>query len=596
MSSLHPATGIGGRVSGTPRQRHGKFLAPTARRINALPDGSVWHARCIGRRLMYLSMLGAVTFVLLIASANLANLLLARALKRSRELAVHTALGASVGRIVRQLLLESLMLAAIGGAAGVALATAAVRVFAAFAHGPSLTDAIGGDWFDGMTSYEIDGRMLAYAAAATLATGLLFGALPAARLANLDVNAGLKDGANGSRGVRAKSLSSGLLVAEMALAVVLLAGAGVMGRSFFNVYFADTGIDLAGLNAALIDLPLGRYPSAERREAFFSDLEARLGAAPEIAAATLASTLPTTRVPPATYEIEGETRVATDEPRRVGALTIGSRYFAALGTGILAGRDFDGRDTASGAPVAIVNERFAATHWPGESALGKRFRMPSAAAPGEWLTIVGIAPNLAQNDASRQHKGPLIYRPYAQERRSDMWVVARTRTTADVVGGVIQREARALDPELPTLLMSSTALSDYLAFAYQYRGTSGALLAGCAAIALLLAAFGLYAVISYAVTQARREIGVRIAIGASERSVFALVLRQGLLPVGLGLTLGLAASLGVNRLLGSLLVGVSPGDPLTLIVACAVLGAAGVVGCWWPARRAMRIDPIVALR
>jgi putative ABC transport system permease protein len=229
------------------------------------------------------------------------------------------------------------------------------------------------------------------------------------------------------------------------------------------------------------------------------------------------------------------------------------------------------------------------------SALGKRLRFLPPRGSGEWLTVVGIAPNIVQ-DSTRQARDPILYRPYSQERRAAMFVLARSRTTADVVARVIQREVRVLDPDLPTLFPSRSGLNDYLAAAYQYRGASGALFLGCAVFALLLAAFGLYAVITYAVTQQRREIGVRVAIGASERQILALVLRTGLLAVGVGLLVGLAAALVVNRVLASLLVGVSSADPTTPAATCATLLSAAAFGCWWPARRATRIDPAAALR
>jgi predicted permease len=564
----------------------------------SVPHVTTFREMFIGKRatMIYAAMIGAASFVMLITCANLANLLLARALSRSREMAVRVALGAGRGRIARQLLCESLLLAVAGTLLGAGLAALAVSLFARFATGASLSDAIGGDWFNGITSFAIDGHVLTYVAALAIATGLLFGLIPAVRIAQLDVNSGLKDASRAGTRTRAKALSSALLVSQMALAIMLLSGAGVMARSFLNIYFANTGARLAGLNAALLQLPASRYPDGERRSSFLTELSARLGSAPEIESATLSSELPTRDVEMARYTIEGTELVDPNRAPSVGVLTVGASYFETLGTGVVAGRPFEAFDTPSAVPAVIVNSRFAATEWPGESALGKRLRMLGPNGPSEWLTVVGIAPEIAQGDSTRQTKKPLLYRPYDQVRSAVMFVLARSRTTADVVAGVIQREVRTLDPDLPTLFLSRTALRDYLASAYQYRGASGALFLGCAAMALLLASFGLYAVIAYAVTQQRREIGVRIAIGAANRHILALVLQSGFLPLGVGIVLGLVAAFVGNRLLASLLVGVSPADPITLAVACGTLIVAAALGCWLPARRATRIDPVVALR
>ena len=562
--------------------------------------------------MIYAALLGAVTFVLLIACANLANLLLARAMARSREISVRVALGAGRGRVVRQLLLESLLLAALGGIAGCALAEVAVRVFALLAHGPSLSDTIGGDWFDGMTDYSLDGSVLAYVVAVSIATGLLFGLAPARRLGKLDVNSALKDGARGASGARGKQLSALLLTAEVALAIVMLVGAGVMVRSFLNVYSADLGMRMTGLSGALLRLPEPRYPNAAARGAFFADLETRLTAAPEIDAITVASALPTQRVRSVRYEIDGAPPTAMDggsaanagavprppderNPPTVGALAIGPAYFRTLEAPLLAGRELEVRDAGAGAPVAVVNERFAAAMWPGESALGRRFRVIEGDTGGEWRTVVGVAPDVAQNDATRQRKEPLVYLPLDYGAASSVWIVARGRAAVAGAADALRREVRALDATLPFGL-GPFALDDYLAWNYQYRGTSGALFLACAAIALLLASLGLYAVISYSLSQQTREIGVRIAIGATARDILALVFRQGMTPLAIGLAAGLAAAFGVNRLLASLLVGVSPADPLTLAGSCAALVVAAAVGCWLPARRALRVDPVVALR
>jgi hypothetical protein len=276
-------------------------------------------------------------------------------------------------------------------------------------------------------------------------------------------------------------------------------------------------------------------------------------------------------------------------------VTIGPSYFGTLGTALLSGREPDDFDTGSGVPVVIVNERFAADLWPGEEPLGKRLRLLDGTTAGDWRTVIGVAPNIAQNDFTRQRTDPLVYIPYRQDPDATTWVLARARVSPLGLASALQRSVQAIDADLP-ISLGPFPLEEHLAWNYQYRGTSGALFLLCAAMALLLAAIGLYAVIAHSVGQRTREIGVRMAVGATAGQIAKLVLRQGLRPLGLGLILGLLGSLAVNRLLEASLVQVSPADPGTLLVTCAVLMLAAALGCLIPARRATRVDPVVALR
>jgi predicted permease len=544
--------------------------------------------------LIYQAMVGAVGFVLLIACANLANLLLARAMTRSREISVRLALGAPRSRIVRQLLVESVMISSLGGLAGFWLAKWGVRVFALAATGAGLSDQIAGNWFDHILDYSMDYRVFAFVTAISIGTGLLFGLAPARRLSTIDVNAALKDGGRTAGGGRGARLSALLVISEMALAVVLLAGAGVMIRSFLKIYAADIGFNREGLVTALIGLPDARYPTPAAQIAFFDRLKTQVEAMPGVDSVAMGS-LPTggsQRVP---FELAGAAPVDRQQLPSLSALTIGPSYFRTLGTPVLAGREFDDTDRSSGVPVVLVNQRFADAHWPGETAIGKRLRLIRANTPGPWLTVIGLVSTIAQNDPLRPEANAAVYLPYQQQGRASMWVIARTGLPIGSVTGALRKEVQAIDPVLPIQLGPFT-LSDRLAERYQYRAMSGMLFFVCAVAALLLASIGLYAVVAHWVSQRTREIGIRMAIGGSTRDILRLVFEQAMTSLVLGLSIGLAAALLMLPALEAVLIQVSPADPLTLVVTAAALSAAALLGCLIPARRAMRVEPLRALR
>jgi len=548
--------------------------------------------------MIYGSMWGAVGFVLLIACANLANLLLARSISRSREISVRIALGAGRWRIIRQLLIESVMLSTVGGVFAWWIAKWGVRAYELAANPSTLS------WSDHLLDYATDYRVLWYCAAISIGTGLLFGLAPALRLSKLDVNATLKDGGRGvTGGGREKHLSALLVIGEVALAVVLLAGAGVAIRSFLNIYSAGVGVKTANVLIALLQLPDARYPRAEAQISFYDRLKTRLEAIPGVESTAIAVSLPTQGSFTLPYELAGAPPFAEQGRPTLSAMVVGPAYFRTLGAAVLSGREFNDADGVSGVPVAIVNQRFASKYWPGENPLGKRLRLFDVKTPGivvektpeAWLTVVGVVSNIVQNDASRQEFDPLVYLPYREKPGGTMWVFARTRVPPGSLGTAFQREIRAIDSDLPIWLGPFT-LAKRLEENYHDRGIIGALFLIFAAIALLLASLGLYAVIAYSVRQRTQEIGVRMVLGATAREIRKLVLRQGMLPVGAGLIIGLVASLGVNRLLKAQLVSVSPADPVTLVVASSVLILAATLGCLIPARRATKVDPAIALR
>jgi predicted permease len=536
--------------------------------------------------LIYGALWGAVGFVLLIACANLANLTLSRAIGRSREISVRISLGAGRWRIIRQLLIESLMLASIGGLCGWWIAGWGVRAYALADRSWRILD------------YTMDFRVVAYLVAISVGAGLVFGLAPALKLSRLDISGALKDGGRSATGGRGRHLSALLVTGEMALAVVLLAGAGVMVRSFLKIYTADVGVRATNdVIAVELSLPEARYRDATAETAFVDALDARLAAIPGVESAAIASVLPTNHLLMTPYELAGAPPVDAERRPTSGTMSIDPAYFSTLRARMLAGRAFTEFDGASGMPVAIVNQRFAAECWSEESAIGKRVRLYDGQTPGAWLTVVGVAPNILQGGGTTRAFDPLVYLPYRQVPTRAMWVYARTRVPPVSLVPVVRREIQAIDTDLPTGVSAGLwTLADWLAWPHREQNNFTAMFLIFAAIALLLASIGLYAVVAHAVGRRTQEIGIRIAMGATARDVLGLVFRQGMLPVGIGLGVGLAASFVLTPLLKSQLVHVSPTDPVTLLAVSIVLSASAAFGCWIPARRAMRVDPVVALR
>jgi putative ABC transport system permease protein len=541
--------------------------------------------------LIYLAIWGAVGGVLLIACANLANLLLTRAMSRSREVSLRMALGAGRWRVVRQLLIESLVLSTLGGMCGWGMARWGVRAYEVF------DNARVQDWKRDLLDYSMDYRILAYLTAISIGAGVLFGLVPALRLSRLDLHTVLKDGGHGATSGGHRERISGLLViVEVVLAVVLLMGAGVMSRSFLNMSAAYGTARTANTLTMLVHLPEAKYPPyREAYVSFFDRLKPRLEAIPGVESAGIGPA-PTGGVPRGLpYELAGSGSVDAHNRRTVTPVTVGPDYFRTLGATVRAGREFNQFDTASGVPVVLVNQRFASQHWPGGQALGQRLRLFDGETPEAWLTVVGVVSNI-EYDAARQDMAPVVYVPYGQRAGGwDAWVLVRTSISASGIVPALRREIHAVDPEIVVWLGPET-LSDQLAQGlYGNIRNHTMLFLTFAAIALVLASIGLYAVIAHAVSQRTQEIGVRMALGATRRDILALVLR-GMLPVGLGLIIGLAASFPVNRVLSSELVQVSPADPIALVVVSVTLMVSAVVACVIPAHRAMRVDPVVALR
>jgi putative ABC transport system permease protein len=536
-------------------------------------------------RAIFLSMLGAVGFVLLIACANVANLLLGRAVVRSREVSVRMALGAGRWRIVSQLLVESLILSFAGGAIGWLISRGGVHVFDAVAisfRKPT--------WM----KFDMDARAFAFLAAISVGSGVLFGFVPALRLARMNVNVSLREGGRGAgRGRRERHLSSVLVVAEMALAVVLMAGAGLMVRTFLNIYRAPLGINENNVLTMRLPLPEGKYPKPNDQVLFHERLRPRLQSIPGVQWVAISNFLPTGGSSPFPYELEGAPSESQRRPL-LAALVISADYFRVMDVRPLAGRTFTEDDGAVGPPVVIVNERFASKAWRGSSPLGRRLRLFSGSTAEPWLLVVGEVPNIVQNDITPKEIDPLIYIPYRQKPMSDMAIVARTLVPPGTLATSFRQQIQTVDSDLS--VYNLWTMQERLQRNYWIFQTFGVLFVVFAAIALFLASIGLYGVMAHSVSQRTQEIGLRMALGATGNAILRLLFGEGMLRGAIGLGIGVVGAFAVTRMLKAAVLLAVPADATTFVIASMILMLAAALGCWVPARRATRVDPAVALR
>jgi predicted permease len=532
--------------------------------------------------LIWGSLWMASWFVLLIACANLANLALVRTVGRWRELATKLALGAGTGRVIRQLSIECLLAACVAGLLAWRVVVWCVGTW----------DTITASQYQ-VLDYSIDAASLAYLAAITLCAAVLIAIAPVVRIRQIGTAAALKGDARGvSRGARAAHLAGSLVAVQVALAIVLLAGAGLLVRSFTQIVGADTGVGEADRVMTSV-----RFSTPSLRQQYFDRLEAALRTVPGVERVALASTLPVRFAPARPFEVEGRLRQEGEES--IGAVRAGEDYFAVLGVTPIEGRAFGPDDRAATQPVAVVNAGFAERFWPGESAIGRRIR-PTGASP--WRVIVGVVPNVLQSDPLRQTFKPLVYLPLGQEAAglATYWL-ARTTAAPEAVSGTLRVAVESVDSDVPlsnfrTLRQSFAFDRDFMDLEHSELGKYSKVAPIFAGIALLLSAIGLIAVIAHSVSQRTKEIGVRLAMGATGRDIRRLILQEGLSPVAMGVLAGLALSLTVNRVLESQLVGVSPYDPHVMIGAPLILTLIAVAASLLPARRAVAVDPVVALR
>lgn len=551
-------------------------------------------------RIVFLALLGAVGFVLLIACANVANLQLARSAQRAREVAVRVALGASRARVVRQLLVESTLLACIGGVVGLALSTVGVRLF---------DRAVEGSGKPYWIQFTFDPIVFGYLTLICLATGMLFGLAPALQVSKTNVNEILKEGGRGSTGGRrARWLTSTMVVVELSLTIVLLVGAGLMIRSFLKLYSLDIGAKTDHLLTMSIGLPDQKYPRPEQRQIFYESLLTRLQTIAGMQASAIASAIPFGGTDSRRLELDGKPVTAETQMPRVAYVAISPRYFDVVAAPVRRGRVFTETDGGPGAEVAIVNERFAAQHFANEDPLGRRIRLltgdgrtPPPASPStppppqpKWLTIVGISPTIRQGNRQALEPDAVVYVPYRLESYPFMSILTRSQTEAGALTMQVRQAVQAIDAELP--VSNVQTMDQFLAQArWPYR-VFGSMFAIFAAIALVLSAVGIYAVTAYSVTQRTQEIGVRMALGARAGQVSWLILRRGLVQLGVGLAIGLAGAIPLSGVLQSLVVQIPTRDPVTFGAIAGILVAVTIAACLIPARRATRLDPLVALR
>jgi len=541
-------------------------------------------------RLMFLSLMGAVGFVLLIACANVANLLLSRAAKRAPEMAVRVSIGATRWQLARQLLTESVLLSVAGGLVGLLLAFIGVRLFDTVTADPALGRPY---WI----RFTMDPTVLAFLASVCVGTGLLFGLAPALHVMRGNVGELLKEsGRSGSGGMQARRWTSALLAFELALTLVLLAGAGFMMRSFMVLYQFDLGIETADMTVMRIDLPDQKYPSPESRVEFMTRLEERLGATGALPAATIANAFPLGGGAARLLELEERPVDPDTLPPTVTMMLVGARYFQTIGV-TARGRLFGPDDGLPGRDVAIVNERFASMYFPSGDPIGQRIRVTDenvrdSASP--WLTIVGVSPTIRQRGASERDPDPVVYRPFRADPLPFATLIVRAPGGPTQAASVLRGEVQALDPDMP--LVNVRSLDEQLAVGrWPYR-VFGTMFTIFAAIALVLSGVGLYAVTTRSVVERTREIGVRLVLGATPAEIQWMIVRQGALKIAIGLLIGMIGAFGVGRLLSTMLVQTSPTDPITLGGIAVLLTGIAAMACTLPARRACRLDPSVALR
>jgi predicted permease len=546
-------------------------------------------------RLVFLSLMGAVAFVLLIACANVANLLLARSAARTREMSVRVSLGATRARIVRQLLVESVLLACLSGVLGLALASVGVRLFDA------ATQDVGKPYW---IQFTMDWRVFSFFAAICLGTGVVFGLAPALHVSKTDVNEVLKEGGgrSGSGGSRARRWTSVLIVAELALTLVLLSGAGLMMRSFLNLYRLDIGVETANLLTMRLTLPDQKYPTSDVRRAFYDRLDRRLAGMAGIQAATITTNMPLGGGAVRLLALDGREPAADERGPAVTAVTIGPRYFETMGLRLTQGRAFNDLDGAQGQETVIVNQAFAAAHFSGGEAIGRRIKLvpdgavpPGTPAPA-WMTVVGVAPNVRQRQQNVQDGTlePVAYVPLRFHAPSFAFLMIRAPRDAASLTTLARDEMRGIDPDLP--LFGILTMDQQLAQQRWPFRVFGTMFAIFALIAVVLSAVGLYAITAYSVAQRTQEIGVRMALGAQARQVWWLILRRGIVHLAIALPLGLAGAVGVGQLLSSLLIQTGSRDVSTIGSIVTLMVIVSIAACVWPARRATRLDPVAALR
>ncbi len=530
-----------------------------------------------------LILLGVVGCVLLVACVNVANLMLARATARQKEFALRAALGASRWRIVRQLLIESLLLAVVGGALGFALSLLALHL---------LLNAIPIQlpfWMD----FGIDLRVLGFSLGITLLTGLIFGAVPALQTSRVDLNDTLKEGGRGSTGFRGRSRSL-LVVTEIALSLVLLVCAGLMIQSFLRLRSVNIGLDTNNVLTATVLLPRAKYSTPEQRSGFFKQFVERVRNIPGVQAASATGTLPLSGSNwGRSLTIEGYPVLSVGQAPMIQHTVVTPGYFRTMGIALLAGRDFNDADITDGPKVTIVDERLARHYWPNESAVGKRIRFGPPEDNEPWHTIVGVVRSV-RHQRMQEDTRESVYLPHMQIPINGLTVVARTTSDPLDVTPAIRNEVKQLDRDQP--ISEIATMEDVVAESIWQPRLYATLFAVFAGGALILALIGIYGVMAFLVQTRTHEIGVRMALGATARDVFKLIVGRGMKLTAVGVVIGIGGAIALTRLMHSLLFNTSATDPFIFIAISVLLSVAAFLACYIPARRAARVDPLIALR
>jgi len=523
-------------------------------------------------------LFGAVGFVLLIACANVANLLLVRAAGRQKEIALRTALGAGRWRIVRQMITESVLLALVGGTLGALLAVWGVDLLVSLSEGSIPPTA----------NVRIDATVLGFTLLVSLLTGVLFGLAPALRTMKVNLSDSLKEGGRSASEGHRNRTRSVLVVLESAVAVVLLIGAGLLIRSLIRLQNISPGFDAHNVLTMRVDLPRQKYDTPDKSRNFFSQLESRLGGLPGVEKVGFVSELPLSGQPnDMPYTVEGRPPVSIDQAFDDDFRRVNRNYFEAMRIPFLRGRNFTDQEVNQSAKVVIISELLARRTFPDEDPLGKRLIMAMGNEPFEIIGIVGDIRHRAL-EASPQ---PAMYMPAYQPGTN---VVIRTKGDPTAVAAAARKEVQGLDPDQPVAAVRT--MEQWLETAVAAPRYRTSLIALFALVALILACTGIYGVMSYTVTQRTHEIGVRMALGARRFDVLKLVVRQGMALVVAGVLIGVAAAIGLTRVMSSMLFEVTAKDPFTFVVVALVLTLVAFIACYLPARRATKVDPLVALR
>ena len=533
-------------------------------------------------------LLVAVAFVLLIACANIASLLLARAAGRRREIAVRTALGASRFRIVRQLLTESLLLSIFGGVLGLALAFGSFGFFRQLIpEGLALS-----------TNLQLDGSVLLFGLIVSIVTGIVFGLVPALQSARVELNDALKQSGGRSGSAASSKLRSAMIVFEVSLSLVLLVGAGLLIQTLYQLSNQYSVLEPQQVLTLRTELPLTKYEKLEKRLPFYRDVLQRVENTPGVVSAGYTTTVPLLwKGGTSGFYPEGLKSPQANMTYDANHRQISPHYLQTMKVALRDGRYFDEHDNEQSIPVAIINETMAHQYWAGENALGRRFKLGDPDSDAKWITIVGIVADIRQMGLDAPVKADMYF-PYPQSSENLSYIprdlVIRTTGDPKSVLGAVRGAIHVADPDQP--ISNIATMEEVLGREAGQRRLGMILISSFAALALILASLGIYSILAFFVSQHRNEIGVRMALGASPRRIVWLVLKKGMSLAILGVGIGLAASFALTRLMSSLLFGVRPADPLTYFLVPTLLGFVAVLACLVPARRAVKVDPVVALR